>query len=444
MWDRWGVEKGAALLAELRDGPWGLRLDALAEALGAPMALVGGFVRDALLQRSAGDVDVVTLGEPGVALPALARSLPGVAAVPLDPARGYWRLAYPDGNHMDVARAEGGSLEADLLRRDFTINALALMWPSGELLDPTGGLADLDSGTLRLPRPDALAQDPLRVLRAWRFAARLGFNLPPDARVALQEATPALAGVAGERLWVELAAWLAVPALPNATALHIEGILAALGLGSLGQAHTVARAQLLGDWWATHQASASPAWVPRLGEALVGGRSRWSILVASSLADGPEALEAMAARLRWGKAELQWAHSALAGAAYLGGLGPQPGPRGLHRFLAVAGPALPGALCLVGLGQSRAWPFQPALPDPESPWAPDLDAVAAAWAWAQAREAKPWPRFLDGLEATRLAGLKPGPMVAQLLKELSEAQAAGEVRTLAEATAWAEAWRPRA
>lgn len=422
---------GAAVVAGLREGPWGPRLDAVAAALSAPMALVGGFVRDALLRRTPGDLDVVTEGEPGACLPVLARAHPGWAAVPLDAGRGYWRLVFPDGEHLDVARAEGDRLVDDLRRRDFTANALAIAWPQGELLDPTGGLADLDAQALRLPRPDALRSDPLRVLRAWRFAARLGFAPTEGTLEALREATPLLPQVAGERVWAELALWFAVPALPHLEALDKEGLWAALGQGPAAEAVARARALPGGE---------GAPWAAALAAPLVADRPLRSVLVASALAGAPAPLAALAERLRWGKQERVWAEAAWAGAAYLAALGPQPGPRGLHRLLGLCKGALPGALVLRQAGLGPGWPLAHALPQ-EGPWAPSLGPLDAAWAFAEARRAQPLPRWVDGLEATEWAGLSPGPAVARLLAELQEAQAAGEVLDRGQAEAWVRAWR---
>ena len=91
---------------------------------------------------------------------------------------------YPDGTRKPVV-AFGTSLEEDLARRDFTINAIAQDLTGGALIDPFGGEADLDAGDdprRRRRRPARFREDPLRLLRAVRFAAQLGFAIePPDA-----------------------------------------------------------------------------------------------------------------------------------------------------------------------------------------------------------------------------------------------------------------------
>ena len=101
----------------------------------------------------------------------------------------------------------GTSLEGDLARRDFTINAMAARLPSYELVDLFGGLRDLQDRVLRTPgRPqDSLADDPLRTLRAARFAAQLGFSATPELAAAMTELAPRLSIVSAERISAELA-----------------------------------------------------------------------------------------------------------------------------------------------------------------------------------------------------------------------------------------------
>ena len=144
-------------------------------------ALVGGAVRDALLGRLAPrpDLDLVV---PGDAVE-LARSLAsrwGGAVVVLDQERSMARLVL-HGWTIDLARCMGKDLRHDLLRRDYSANAIALplqpLESAGELLDPSGGLADLGAGRLRAISEANLLEDPLRLLRGVRLACELGFAL---------------------------------------------------------------------------------------------------------------------------------------------------------------------------------------------------------------------------------------------------------------------------
>ena len=168
--------------------------------------IVGGAIRDALLGRPVVDLDLAVAGDERDAARAIARSAGG-HAFELSSEFGSWRALAPDRTwHVDATRLRADSIEDDLARRDFTVNAMAL--PLGEAggapIDPTGGRADIQSRTLRVASPTALADDPLRILRAARLAAELGFELEPDtARVARESAARA-GEPAGERQLAEL------------------------------------------------------------------------------------------------------------------------------------------------------------------------------------------------------------------------------------------------
>lgn len=189
------------LLAE----PWPLPR----EALPPGTALVGGAVRDGLLgslERQP-DLDVVV---PGDAL-ALARQLArdhGGTCVVLDAERSIARLVL-GGWSLDLARQEGENLEADLKRRDYTINAIALPLPAAgataaALVDPTGGLHHLGCRQLVAVSEANLLADPLRLLRGIRLACCLNFELEPTSRRWIESHASQLARVAGERVLAEL------------------------------------------------------------------------------------------------------------------------------------------------------------------------------------------------------------------------------------------------
>ncbi|MBM5808784.1 MAG: CCA tRNA nucleotidyltransferase [Cyanobacteria bacterium M_surface_9_m1_291] len=173
---------------------------------GARLALVGGAVRDLLLHRvhndpwrGLPDLDLVLEGEAAVLVKGLQRrkhcqlvfaqqhgaygtvelelQLEGEAVL-LDLASAR-RETYPQLGENPVVSF--GSLESDLARRDFTINAMALVLASGELLDPHGGQSDLQQRQLRFLHPGSVADDPTRLVRGARYAARLGFALAPEA-----------------------------------------------------------------------------------------------------------------------------------------------------------------------------------------------------------------------------------------------------------------------
>ncbi|MEZ5331534.1 MAG: hypothetical protein R2991_05675 [Thermoanaerobaculia bacterium] len=176
--------------------------------------IVGGTVRDRLLGRAHRDLDVVVGGDGARLARRLAAAL-GARLVPLghDGLVSY-RVARPD-LVLDLWDRSGAPLEADLARRDLTINALAFAVPAGRLTDPLGGLEDLRRGRLRVPSPAVLDDDPLRVLRIARLASELGFRPTPDTVEAARARSARLPSVAAERVRHELEVALAiVPGTP--------------------------------------------------------------------------------------------------------------------------------------------------------------------------------------------------------------------------------------
>ncbi len=185
--------------------------------------LVGGALRDRLLGRPTSDYDVV-LPAPGAkdvqhAARALGHATGGFP-FQLSDAFGGWRVVAASRSwQVDLLPLEGGSIEADLRRRDLTVNALAqplaalaetLAAPgrprSGDraLVDPTGGRADLDAGRLRAVADDSFVRDPLRTLRLARLAAELDFSAEPATVELARAGAAGLAGVSPERVFAEL------------------------------------------------------------------------------------------------------------------------------------------------------------------------------------------------------------------------------------------------
>ena len=176
---------------------------------------VGGCVRDALLGRAPEDWDVTTAARPEETM-----ALFGDRAVPTGLRHGTVTVRTAaggvevttlrrDGAYRDHRRPESvtftDSLEEDLRRRDFTVNALAVDL-RGTLQDPLGGRADLAAGVLRcVGDPDRrFDEDALRILRGARFAAQLGFAIHPDTAAAIHRNRALLGDIAPERIWTEL------------------------------------------------------------------------------------------------------------------------------------------------------------------------------------------------------------------------------------------------
>jgi tRNA nucleotidyltransferase (CCA-adding enzyme) len=211
-----------------------LLLGAVAEAnkQSAPLYLVGGFVRDLLLGRPSLDLDLVLEGDAISFGRRLAKRFGGKLVAHKDFGTAVWWLPgkSKDGKPAFIdlisARSESyaqpaalpkvqrAELSADQYRRDFTINSLALGLNglrAGRLLDPWGGLRDLNSRLIRTLHPQSFVDDPTRIFRAFRFAGRLEFRLEAATLRQLQAAMPNLKLLSGERLRNELELVLSEP-----------------------------------------------------------------------------------------------------------------------------------------------------------------------------------------------------------------------------------------
>lgn len=203
-----------------------------------PVFLVGGAVRDLLLGRGRADIDLVVEGDAA----ALAELL-GADVVSHE--RFSTAKVGLDGHEVDIASARSesyprpgalpvvapaGSVEADLARRDFTINAMAIpLLGQPRLIDPHGGRADLEAGLLRVLHPRSFEDDPTRAIRAARYAARFGFAPEPETAELLRAAD--LGSVSADRRESELLRLAAEGEAPRAFALLAEWGLVELRQG---------------------------------------------------------------------------------------------------------------------------------------------------------------------------------------------------------------------
>ncbi|MDE3096719.1 MAG: CCA tRNA nucleotidyltransferase [Chloroflexota bacterium] len=179
-------------------------------AAGIDAYVVGGTVRDALLGREVRDLDLALAGDARGWARGLADALGG-HFVALDDARDVARVALDDGGvrQIDVAALQG-TLNDDLRRRDFTVDALAVPLAGGAVIDPCGGLRDLGARLVRMTSPAAFDADPLRLLRAVRIAAELGFTLEPATSAAVRARARHVLDAAAERRRDELCRMLAL------------------------------------------------------------------------------------------------------------------------------------------------------------------------------------------------------------------------------------------
>ena len=198
----------------------------LAEAFavaGFELALVGGPVRDAFLGRKVHDLDFTTSATPDQ----IEKLVKPLADAIWDVGRAFGTIAAQLGEHtveITTYRADsydgssrkpdvvfGSSLEEDLFRRDFTMNAMALTLPEVKLVDPCNGLEDLLAGVLRTPiEPEISFQDdPLRMMRGARFTSQLGAVIHPDTMAAMTTLAPRIADISAERVREEFTRLLA-------------------------------------------------------------------------------------------------------------------------------------------------------------------------------------------------------------------------------------------
>jgi poly(A) polymerase len=216
---------------------------AVREAVAGEGWIVGGTVRDALLGRPLRDVDLAVEGDPESAARAVAQSVGG-PVFRLSEGFGAWRVI--DRRRalvFDVSPVQGSTIEEDLAKRDFTVNAMAVPLEGGEPLDPHGGRADLEARVLRVLGPGAYAEDPLRPLRLARFAAELGFSPEPETERLTRQAAPGVTQASPERVFAELRRLVIADRVLEGIALADRLGLVAAVLPELAALHGVEQSQ---------------------------------------------------------------------------------------------------------------------------------------------------------------------------------------------------------
>lgn len=212
------MAEGVARLGALAASPIVATLADAFAAAGRELAIVGGPVRDALLDRPVHDLDFTTDAHPDEIL----RIITPISTAQWDVGREFgtigarvrgeqvevttYRADSYDGTTRKPVVAFGDSLDGDLVRRDFTVNAMAMRVPQRTLVDPTGGVEDLLAGRLRTPIDPhvSFGDDPLRMLRAARFASQLEFEVDPGTAEAMSELRETLRIVSPERVQGEM------------------------------------------------------------------------------------------------------------------------------------------------------------------------------------------------------------------------------------------------
>jgi len=454
--------------------------------------LVGGFIRDSLLGRTTADIDIALAVDALELTPKIADALGGEFVL-LDKQNRVCRVVVmnkkaPSGGRwqLDFTTLEGG-IEPDLGQRDFTIDAIAidLEKVSGEdltLIDPFGGQADLKNKTIRAVAETVFEDDAVRLLRAARLVAELGFSLDEPTEALVKSQCHLIADVAGERLREELVRLLAVPH-PERFLFHLDelGLITAL-LPELAKSkgveqprehswnvfdhslQTVLAVDFIlhqGSWqYGGDKALALVPWSDKLAEHFAqevsGGSSRRALLkLAALLHDickpetkavgedgrthflghdklGAAAAADILARLRFSGKETKLVEIVINYHMRPGQMSQQglPTQRAIYRYFRDSGEAGIDILFL-------------SLADHLATRGPNLDM--ASWReharmveyvlekhFEQQKLVEP-ARLVDGNDLINIFGLSPGPAIGEILEAVREAQASGELNDREEA-----------
>lgn len=465
--------------------------------------LVGGWVRDRLLGIETHDLDFVV---PAGAI-ATARIVADVVEgdlVVLDKERDTARvLVGPPGHviYLDLAALRAPSIEADLLARDFTVNAMAVpaaAWrtPEAAVIDPTGGRRDLERRLLRAVSADSFREDPLRLLRAVRLRASLGFELEGGTARWIEQDAGLIDTVSRERVRDELSLILAqvrpAESLRLADALGLLGwvvpeleplraVPAAAGRTGSAWDHSLEAVEVAdrlvrwlrgAEWgddsWPAQMLTAAlaPYRLPlgqHMAQMLPGGHDVGVLLVMAALLHdvgkgagagegasnggrllghdvlGGSIAATVMRRLCYSGAETDHVRTTVSSHMRPGEMvqemGPVPSERAIYRYYRDTGAAGVDTLLL---SLADHWATRGEGLEREH-WRRHLALSRALLeAYYERREeiVEP-PALLDGHDLMVALGLAPGPEVGELLESIREAEAAGEVRSREEALALA-------
>ncbi|MBI3743748.1 MAG: HD domain-containing protein [Chloroflexi bacterium] len=455
--------------------------------------VVGGAVRDALLGRAIVDVDIAVSGDPA----SLARAVEaqyGAPVVELDADRQVYRVPLERGRlTLDVTPLTDGSIDLDARRRDFTINALAVLIAraaSGpaEVIDAVGGLDDLRKRQVRAVSEDVFRDDSVRLLRAVRIGVELGFTIEATTAECIKRDAPLLAGVAAERVRDEMCRILALPGSAPSLRLLDELRLLTVVLPELEAArncgqpkehywdvlpHSIESAghaeQVLRQTSPEPEVAAQTVWDEELAlyfaEPVSSGHTRATLLKWAALLHdvgkpgaktiepdgrirflghptlGAEMTRVIMERLRFSNRETANVVSLVKEHLRPGLISRDAGPsrRALYRMFRDAEGVEIDLLFLSFADYLAArGPLREA--EDWSRFSGSIRAMLANWR-AQPEEGRP-PKLVDGHDLMRELGIPPGPALGTVLDGVQEACAAGEVGNKEEALVLAaRLWR---
>ncbi len=434
--------------------------------------LVGGYIRDALLARNNAalhkDFDFMAITASSVDFARVVADKLNGHFVLLDESNDTARVVMDSGDYFDFAGCVGGSLESDMRRRDFTINALACdLSKDSQVIDLVGGIADLENKIIRCISRQSFIDDPLRLLRAYRFAALLEFDIEAGTAAYIKELAASITQVAAERISAEFFLMLEtnqagknVKAMGNNALLesifpelHATRRVTSNAYHHLGlfdhSVETLCQAELaaeqMPDW-------AKESMEEKLGTGIsrkaatklagllhdIGKPDTWVItdegkhtFIAHDKL-GAEMCEPLAKRLKWSKPLERFVEKLVRWHLRPGHLFQQgqPTDKAKYRFYRTIGDELP-ELIVLALADFRST-CGPGLQDGRREAEQNLHELLRNFS-VYNTSTKKESRLLDGNELMKLLGIKPGPVIGEILEEILEAQTLGEVQNVEQA-----------
>lgn len=448
-------------------------LSELAGSQGRKLYMVGGYLRDSLLNRKATagshkDLDFMVM--PGGAIEFARSAADNMQAhfVLLDQANDTARVVTDEGDCFDFAGCVGGSLESDLKRRDFTINALA--WDPehpDQLIDLCGSICDIEKKVVRAISEQSLKDDPLRLLRAYRFAALLDFTIDPESQEYIRKHARSISRVAHERISTEIFLMMETESVGK----HIKemgnnGLLEAifpelaatrkvtpnayhhLALFEHSLETLIQAERALGEmphWARSSMNRPLSQGVSRLSATKlaalihdIGKPGTWVITPEGKHTFighdklGAELVEPLARRLKWSKSVERFVEKLVRWHLRPGHLFQQgpPTDKAKYRFYRTIGDELP-ELFVLALADFRST-CGPGLQEARGVAEANLFELLRNFPVYQSGKKKD-SRLLDGNQIMKLLGIDQGPIVGEILEDILEAQALGEVKSHSEA-----------
>ncbi|MDB9528381.1 CCA tRNA nucleotidyltransferase [Oscillatoria sp. CS-180] len=388
--------------------------------------LVGGSVRDALLGRKADylDLDFVLPCAAVETARAIARHY-DAGFVVLDPKNQIARVVFRQAT-VDFAQQVGESLEADLHRRDFTVNAIAYHPHTELIFDPLGGCADLKRRLLRMIAADNLADDPLRLLRAYRQAAQLGFSLDEQTRITIHQLAPLLGKVAAERVRGELDCLLSKPeGTPLMKLAREDDVLCtwlpALSGEQICQLVAVDQAARYLQEQRPEFAQLLTTWIKE--QTPPGFHRSWfkAAKLSRILSPNVAVAEAELTRFKYSRVEQQAVLAILRGWECLQAIATGDNSRRQQYHLFKTADSSFVALVLVGLAEGVPFPILNHLIDR---FLDKADPVA-----------HPHP-LVSGRDLIRELGIRSGPHIGEMLSAIELAHAEGQIQSSQDALEW--------